>query len=147
MIVRPSQILDFETLYQIDQACFPPGVSYSREELAKFIRHRNSQSWVAEAGEEIVGFVVAERQPRNLGHIITLDVVERQRRSGVGTALMSVAEDWAKRQDLRWVYLETAEDNRPAQRFYAARGYVQVDEIENYYSNARSAWVMAKRLK
>ena len=48
--------------------------------------------------------------------------------------------------DLRLIGLETAEDNLPAQQFYAKRGYRKVDEIEGYYGDGSTAWVMVKEL-
>jgi ribosomal protein S18 acetylase RimI-like enzyme len=42
--------------------------------------------------------------------------------------------------------LETAQDNLVAQKFYLARGYRKVDEIENYYADGTAAWVMVKEL-
>jgi ribosomal-protein-alanine N-acetyltransferase len=147
MQLRPYRASDFEALYQIDQACFPAGVSYSREELGEFIGHRSSNTWVAEAEQEIAGFLVAGREPGRVGHIITLDVAAPWRRRGVGSALMDAAEDWAALQRSALIYLETAEDNTPAQRFYAARGYEKFETIEGYYANGRAAWVMVKRLE
>jgi ribosomal-protein-alanine N-acetyltransferase len=146
MELRPFIAADLRTLYEIDQACFPPGISYSHEELVKFIAQPNSKTWVAVEHDRIIGFLVAERQPRRVGHIITIDVLEAWRRRGVGKALMGAAEDWAGRQGLLKVYLETAEDNVTAQRFYESRGYRKVDVVEHYYSNGSAAWVMAKRI-
>jgi len=128
---RPS---DLETLCKIDQVCFPPGVFYSREEMAAFIAQPNASTWVAEEGEAIVGFLVADRQPKRVGHIITIDVVEAWRRRGVGRALMQAAEDWARLEGLRLMSLETAESNLVAQRFYRARGYEPVEKIDHYYA-------------
>jgi ribosomal protein S18 acetylase RimI-like enzyme len=141
---RPS---DLEILYAIDQACFPPGISYSREDLAGFIAGRNSRTWVAEESGEIVGFLIANRQPQKVGHIVTIDVVESERRQGIGSRLMCAVEEWARQQDLRLVYLETAEDNLPAQRFYQARGYRKAEKVERYYGDGRAAWVMMKWLE
>lgn len=147
MQLRPFSPSDLQTLYEIDRACFPPGVSYSREELARFVSRRNSKTWVAQAGDEIVGFLIADRQPHRAGHISTIDVVEGWRRRGVGGALMNAAEDWAQRQNLRLIYLETAEDNTAAQRFYRERGYAKYEKRERYYANGTAAWVMVKWLK
>jgi ribosomal protein S18 acetylase RimI-like enzyme len=147
MILRPFRSCDLETLCAIDQACFPPGISYSREELGSFIAHRSSRTWVAEEGGDIVGFLIADRQPRKVGHIVTIDVVEPSRRRGVGSKLMDAAEQWAWEQGLRLIYLETAEDNLEAQRFYMARGYRRSRKVENYYRNGLAAWVMMKRLE
>ena len=79
-----------------------------------------------------------------MGHIITIDVVESRRRAGAGTLLMEAVEEWAEQKGLKLIYLETADDNRAAQKFYTARGYAKVDEVENYYSNGQTAWVMVK---
>ncbi len=146
MELRSFRLSDLETLCEIDQECFPAGVSYSRKELAAFIDQPNSKTWVAIEGESIVGFLVADRQPKRVGHITTIDVVEGWRRQGVGKALIEAAEDWARRQGLRLIYLEMAEDNLTAQQFYRARGYEQAEKIEHYYSNGAAAWVMVKQL-
>lgn len=138
-LYRPS---DLDRLYAIDQVCFPPGVSYSKRELERFIELSGSRTWVAEAGGEIEGFVVLGEEPQKVGHIITLDVTAERRRHGVGTALMESAEKWARQTGQRLIYLETAETNRPAQIFYTARGYVKVEEVENYYGRGQNAWVM-----
>jgi ribosomal protein S18 acetylase RimI-like enzyme len=144
--LRSFETSDLETLYQIDQACFPPGVSYSRHELAGFISHRNSQTWVAQAGDDIVGFLVASRDRQRVSHIVTIDVVERWRRHRVGTTLMDAAEEEAQRQNSALIYLETAEDNFAAQVFYQKRGYVRWKLLQRYYGNGTSAWTMVKWL-
>jgi len=138
---------DLETLYKIDQACFPPGISYQRKELAAYIGHPRTKTWVAEERRKIAGFLVADRQPQKVGHIVTIDVLESWRRRRVGSLLMDAAEHWAREQKLLFVYLETAENNTVAQRFFAARGYRKVNSVENYYSDGTAAWVMLKWLK
>ena len=94
----------------------------------------------------MVGFVVAERQLRQVGHIITIDVIKSWRRRGVGARLLDAVEDWVRQQGLRLVYLETAEDNVPAQRFYQERGYEQIETLKDYYARGLDAWLMAKQL-
>jgi ribosomal-protein-alanine N-acetyltransferase len=147
MRLRAFRADDLETLYKIDQACFPPGIAYPREELSGFISQRRSRTWVAEESGETIGFLIAERQPQKVAHIVTIDVVDRWRRRRVGTLLMDAAELWAREQKLLFVYLETEENNTAAQRFYEGRGYRKVDRVENYYPNGTSAWVMLKWLK
>jgi len=146
MQIRPFCRADFETLYRIDQACFAPGVSYSRGELAAFIRHPSAATWIAEEGQEIVGFLIANRGEMGAAHIVTIDVVEGRRRSGIGRALMDAAEAWAAQRGVRLIHLETAVSNRGAQAFYEARGYRKLERIERYYANGEAAWVMVKSL-
>lgn len=147
MRIRDFQPSDLPTLSKIDRACFPAGVSYSQEELAAFIGHRSARTWVAEDEDSIVGFVVANREPARIGHIITIDVVEDRRRRGAGRELMNIAENWARKARLLVIYLETAENNLGARAFYEARGYRKVDKVERYYNNGQAAWVMVKHLK
>jgi len=147
MYLRAFRPDDLETLYKIDQACFAPGISYPREELSRFISQRGSRTWIAEESGEIAGFLIAERQAQKVAHLVTIDVVDRWRRRGVGRLLMDAAEHWAREQELLLVYLETAENNTAAQAFYEARGYRKVDRVANYYSDGRPAWVMLKWLK
>jgi ribosomal-protein-alanine N-acetyltransferase len=148
MHLRSFRPADLQTLYEIDQACFPPGISYCREEIARFIAKRGSRTWVAEAEDEIVGFLTADRHPvMLLGHVITVDVVEGWRRRGVGSALMDAAEEWARQQGFVAVSLETGENNRAAQAFYEARGYSRYEKLERYYANGEAAWIMVKWLK
>jgi ribosomal-protein-alanine N-acetyltransferase len=146
MRLRSFRSSDIEKLYEIDQACFAPGISYAREELERFIAHRNSQTWVAEEAGEIVAFLIANRELRKTMHIITIDVVAGWRRRGGGALLMDAAERWAKDHGLGLIRLETAEDNLGAQRFYEGRGYRKVDKVENYYADGTAAWVMVKEL-
>ena len=146
MRLRSFHADDLPTLYEIDQACFAPGISYTRKELSAFIGHRLSQTWVAEDEAMIIGFLIAHREPRKTLHIITIDVLDAWRRRGVGSLLMDAVEQWASGRGLRLVGLETAENNHAAQKFYAARGYYKVDEIARYYFDGAAAWVMVKEL-
>lgn len=146
MLIRDFQPSDLPTLSKIDQECFPPDICYSQEELAAYIGHRSARTWVAEDEDSIVGFVVANREPARVGHIITIDVLEGWRHRGAGTELMNMAEDWGRKARLQIIYLETAEENVAAQSFYESRGYRKVELVDRYYSDGQAAWVMVKNL-
>ena len=146
MRLRPFRPDDLPILYEIDQACFVQGISYTRAELTAFIGHRLAQTWVADEADEITGFLIAQREPRKILHIVTIDVVQAWRRRKIGSLLMDAAEAWAIAQGLRMIGLETAQDNLVAQKFYARRGYRKVNEIEAYYGDGTTAWVMVKEL-
>ena len=144
---------DFEILWDIDQKCFPPGISYSRLELATYIRRRGSLTLVAEsdaqreaAGPAILGFIVAEVDLRGIGHIITIDVVAAARRFGIGSSLLDAAEVGLRAAQCRCVRLETAVDNLGALAFYKHRGYFLEKTVPHYYSNGVDALVLRKDL-
>jgi [ribosomal protein S18]-alanine N-acetyltransferase len=144
--IRDLKPEDFDTLWRIDQECFPPGISYSRQELRAYVRQRGAFTVVAEfASGEIGGFLVAHGGPT--GHIITIDVTPKARRSGVGSLLLEKAEDRLRAGGSLAVGLETAVDNMAAISFYKRHGYSVVRTWPRYYSNGVDALVMKKELK
>ena len=143
--LRPYNSEDLETMYQLDQECYPPGIAYSRRELKWYLRLPGADCLVAEQGGALTGFIVTERED-DLGHIITLDVAESQRRRGVGSALLAAAEARMLEAGVRRVSLETATDNAPAVAFWKKHGYRTVAVLKNYYMDKLDAYEMHKRL-
>jgi ribosomal-protein-alanine N-acetyltransferase len=143
--VRDYRPEEFETLWRIDQECFPPGISYSRLELKTYMRKRGSFTLVAaDDNDTIVGFIVA--YAGKTGHIITIDVVAAARRAGVGSQLLQAAEDRSRAAGSVGVSLETAVDNVSALAFYKRRGYNVIKTWPRYYSNGVDALVLRKEL-
>jgi ribosomal-protein-alanine N-acetyltransferase len=160
---RPS---DFDAIWSIDQACFPPGISYSRTELRTYMRRAGSFTLVAESapmkhkhlvkrsgnspaernGRETAGFIVAESHHRAAGQIITIDVVAAARRHGVGSLLLGAAEERLRCGGCLAAELETAVDNVSALSFYNRHGYHVVRTFPRYYANGVDALVLEKDL-
>src|ERR1700722_6627957 len=82
---------DFETLYEIDQACYEPAIAYSRHELRYYLRFPGAECVVAEADGKIAGFIVTAHQSGE-GYMVTIDVLEMHRRNGLGSMLLDEAE-------------------------------------------------------
>jgi [ribosomal protein S18]-alanine N-acetyltransferase len=144
-VVRDYKPEDFESLWRMDQECFPPGISYSKQELRSFMRPRGSFTLVAtDAKEELQGFIVAHCGAT--GHVITIDVGPNARRSGVGSLLLRAAEKRMRAARCRAVGLETAVDNVPALSFYKRHGYDVIRTWPRYYSNGVDALVLEKDL-
>jgi ribosomal-protein-alanine N-acetyltransferase len=149
-MIRPFQGRDLVRLYQLDQACFPQGVAYSRAELQYFLTHPRCSCWIAEQPDsKLAGFVILERATRNgrpAGHIITLDVDPADRRHGLGTLLMQTAEDQMKQEGAAAISLEVAENNAAARQFYRGLGFVNKGKIAKYYGGSIDAEVMEKAI-
>jgi [ribosomal protein S18]-alanine N-acetyltransferase len=145
-VIRDFQPEDFETLWRMDQECFPPGISYSKQELKAYIRRRGSLTLVARAADENspLGFIVVH--DGSTGHVITIDVDAKARRAGVGSSLLRAAEDRLRASGCRAVQLETAVDNLSALSFYKRHGYNVLRTWPRYYSNGVDALVMRKDL-
>ena len=145
-VIREYRPGDFETLWRIDQACFAPGVSYSRRELAYHTNRKGAFTLVAELAARIVGFVIGVRERKGQGHIITIDVIAEARGAGVGSRLMAAAEERLRSLGSEVVFLETAVNNDAALAFYKRHGYTIVNAIPRYYLDSIDALVLAKAL-
>ena len=148
--LRDYQRSDFDVLFAIDQRCFPAGIAYSRAELSAYLRRAGAFSILAtdvtSSPPSIPGFIVAESSRRGIGHIITLDVLPEARRAGVGSQLMSAAEQRLKAANCHAVVLETAVDNLTALSFYKRHNYFCIKTVPRYYSNGVDAFVLQKDL-
>jgi len=156
--IREFRRSDFNALWEIDQQCFPPGISYSPLELLTYMRRLRSFTLVAEQpvsgsgnqdGEVArpVGFIVGEAGRRQTGHIITIDVLEEARRSGLGSKLLRAAEQRLRAAGCRAVFLEAAVDNAAALAFYKRHDYFLMKTLPRYYSSGVDAFMLKKDLR
>jgi len=143
--IRQYEARDFAGLYKLDQACFPPGISYSKFSLQYFLSLPAADCLVAEENKHIVGFILAESNPP-LAHIITLDVAASHRRQGLGTTLLEEMEKHFRFHGVRSVLLETAVDNETGIAFWQHHGYRTEAVLKRYYLGRVDAYEMRKRL-
>jgi ribosomal-protein-alanine N-acetyltransferase len=156
---------DFETLYVIDQACYPRGIAYSRRTLRGFLAERDASCLVAETeipagasasrgarksaarltGREIAGFLIAEAGGGE-AHIITIDVQAEYRRAGVGSLLLRETERQLHGRGVRRIALETATSNQAAVAFWQRHGYRYEGLLRGYYLGRLDAYRMVKQL-
>lgn len=140
---------DFETLYEIDQACYPRGIAYSRRMLRWYLSQRGSFCIVAQARGEaepaIIGFLIADHRGEE-GYIVTIDVLVGQRRSGVGTALLQETERRLAKMGVRYVGLQTATNNEAGVAFWQRHGYRSSGVTRGYYLRRIDAYEMIKEL-
>jgi len=149
--VRDYRSQDFDTIWRIDQTCFPPGISYNQAELTFYLRRPGAFSLIAESevkldGSGVLGFLVGESNRRGVGHIITIDVRADARRHSVGSRLLEAAETRLIEAKCNSVRLETAVDNISALSFYKRHGYDVIKTIPRYYSNGVDALLLEKNL-
>jgi len=144
VILREYQRADFETLCEIDRRCFEQAIAYSASDMAAILGRRDSCTIVAQNTKgQVVGFIAAVRNGRR-GHIITLDVLPRYRKRGLGKRLILRCEELLRQAGVEVVGLETAVGNRAAQALYQSLGYTRVKRLRRYYGNGEDAWVMKK---
>jgi ribosomal protein S18 acetylase RimI-like enzyme len=148
--IRESRPEEFGDLWRIDQRCFTSSIAYSREELAQYMSLRGAFTLVGEKVEDgcgsIEGFVLATRDRRGRGHIITIDVLAEARRHGLGSQLLAAAEARLAEQGCTRVLLEVAVDNAAAIAFYKRHQYTVLRTLPRYYLGTLDALLMEKKL-
>ncbi|RLG88583.1 MAG: ribosomal-protein-alanine N-acetyltransferase [Thermoprotei archaeon] len=146
--------MDLDKIIEINMKCLPE--HYPRFFWLEHLRKWNKAFFVAEINEEIVGYVmcrveigIGHIKPwiRKLGHVISIAVLEKFRRRGIGKALMISAMNALKKEyNVSEVYLEVRISNIPAIRLYEQLGFKKVKIIKSYYLDGEDAYVMAKEL-
>jgi [ribosomal protein S18]-alanine N-acetyltransferase len=144
--IRQYEARDFSALHKLDQACFPPGISYSKFSLQYFLSLPAADCLVAEESKRIVGFILAESNPP-LAHIITLDIAASHRRKGLGARLLGEMENHFQYHGVQSVLLETAVDNEGGIAFWQKHGYRTEAVLKRYYLGRVDAYEMRKRLE
>ncbi|HMI54400.1 MAG TPA: N-acetyltransferase [Candidatus Saccharimonadales bacterium] len=145
LTLRAYQSHDFSALHKLDLACFPPGISYSKNILRHFLTLHSADCVVALDAQKIVGFVLSEENSP-LAHIISLDVAETHRRKGVGSALLCKLEANLAERRVRTILLETAVASAAAIAFWQRHGYRIEAVLKRYYLGRSDAYEMRKLL-
>ncbi len=141
---------DLDTLYEIDQACYPRGIAYSRRMLRWYLSQRGALCLVAQAAgaadSAVLGFIIAQGSGA-AGYIVTIDVLEAHRRSGIGTALLQETERRLAKVGVRYIGLQTATNNEAGVAFWQRHGYRSSGVTRGYYLGRIDAYEMFKELQ
>jgi ribosomal protein S18 acetylase RimI-like enzyme len=113
--------------------------------LRYFLALASAECLLAVEEGDIAGFILSEVDGAR-AHIITLDVAEAHRRSGVGSLLLNAAEKNLSMRGVRTVFLETAVDNHAGVNFWSRHGYIQEGILKRYYLGRIDGYEMRKKL-
>jgi [ribosomal protein S18]-alanine N-acetyltransferase len=147
--IRRASREDLEALFTLDQACFRPGISYSKAELKHYLFGLWSISLVAENEGRIAGFAILEfvlEKNYRVGHIVTIDVAAGQRRRGVGRMLIDALLELCRTAGVALARLEVAVDNDVAREFYRVLEFRETGRIRGFYMGKLDALRMERAL-
>ncbi len=141
-VLRKIHPSDFDSLYQLDQICFEPGISYSLRQIRRFLGIATADGLVADIDGTIAGFVIGYLTRGSVAHVVTLDVHPSYRRRNLGTALLEELLNRFSRAGAREARLEVSTANTGAIAFYRKLGFRRRRRIPGYYGRGRDAFEM-----
>jgi len=147
--IEQAKVTDLAALHRIEKECFT-SEAFTKEHIAYLLESANAVSLVAKANHEIVGFIVGmiENYGRvTIGHVYTVDVAPKHRRTGVGLRLLNELEHIFLERGVKTSYLEVRIDNKAARELYRKRGYIELEPLENFYAKGRHGLRMKKELR
>ena len=90
------------------------------------------------------GFIVW-RTVADEAEIISVGVAPDARRAGIAAAMLGIMENELKKNGIKNIFLEVAEDNHPARQLYKNNGYNEIGVRPKYYDGV-DAIMMKKEL-
>jgi GNAT superfamily N-acetyltransferase len=120
-----------------------------RAALVYYLSSPDSSIWIAFAsatgGPSPAGCVMLRPLPQtpHAAEVKRLYVRPAFRGLGLAHALMQAAEDHARREGVRWLYLDTKDDLHAAIRFYLSTGY---QPCARYNDNPQATIFLRKQL-
>jgi ribosomal protein S18 acetylase RimI-like enzyme len=109
-------------------------VSAARKFLKERLLRNESVIYIAYNEENAIGFtqlypIFSSVSLKNAWLLNDLYVLPSARRSGVAEALLNAAREHGIDTGAKWLLLETALDNFPAQSLYEKNGWVKAEDI------------------
>lgn len=140
---------DFDALYAIEEACFPPPLRFGRRYMRQLVNSPETAAWIAEDAGIMAGFAIVEWSQRSnatAAYVQTIEVAPAQRGQGVASELLRRVEDSALAAGAQLIWLHVDAENAAAIRLYETRGYACQGREERYYPDNHPALVYAKTL-
>jgi len=144
--IQQATINNLETLYQIERECFTLE-AFNKQHITYLLQNPNAVSLVAKINNAIAGFIIGlihRRDEKITGRVYTLDVAVTYRRKGVGLKLLDEIERIFAKRGVKICYLEVRKDNVAALELYRKHGYVEVEELKDYYKGAHGVRLKKK---
>ena len=134
---------DIEQVLPIERELFPHEPWTSHHFWSELGQVDTRHYVVLRDGAQVVGYGGLCDYPDE-AFVQTMAVSSTYQGKGLGAVLLQDLLTEASRRGQRRVLLEVRADNVPAQRLYAAHGFVKEGIRRGYYAGGHDAWVMAR---
>lgn len=145
MLIRIANVNDMEQLRTLYRELENDGVRYqpehfvvgyrSDESFHAIFKSSNEDILVAEKDGTVVGFShvmilkqknVACLKPQTVVYIQDLDVLESERRKGIGTLLINASKEYGKKRGADFIRTQVFPKNMDGMRFYERNGFCEM---------------------
>jgi len=149
LIVRQAELGDVNDIMKINRLCLPE--NYSFDFFYRILTEFGVVCAVGEMDGQVVGYVLSriERSFSSFlslnpakGHVISIAVLPKYRRQGLGLKIMRYGMQKLIEQKVVSVYLEVRISNIAAVEMYKKLGFYIKREYKHYYRDGESAFVM-----
>jgi len=137
MTIRPMIIDDYDRVWALWMSCRNMGfndLDDSREGIGRFLKRNPATCFVAEAGGDLAGVILAGHDGRR-GYIYHMAVAEAHRRQGIGSALVDRCLGALKREGINKVALVAFRANEAGNAFWERQGFALREDL-NYRNRA-----------
>jgi len=152
--IRRFKPVDLERVMYINQLCLPE--NYSSSFFLDLYERFPETFVIAEENGEIVGYAMC-RIERDLsgfrliglakkGHLISIAVLPKYQRQGVGQALMREIMKAMLGYEAKEICLEVRVTNTSAVNLYKKLGFKIARTLNNYYADGEDAYLMSRKL-
>lgn len=147
--MEEATLANLEELMRIERQCFT-GEAFTKEQIATLLVSPDVIGLLARIDGEVAGFIIGGIQSHALtktGHVYTIDVAVKHRRRRVGVTLLNEMEEAFSKRGAKTSVLEVRVDNQAARQLYKKQGYLEAEELHNYYSKGIHGLRLAKQLE
>jgi ribosomal-protein-alanine N-acetyltransferase len=139
---------------QINRVCLPENYSVS---FFLNLHEKSPETFiVAEEDSEVVGYIMCRIETgvpglgmfgfKKKGHVVSVAVLPKHRRKGIGHALMQEAMKGMVNYNAKECYLEVRRSNTAAVSLYKKMAFDVERRLRNYYADGEDAYVMSTKL-
>ncbi len=143
-MLRPASPRDLDAIYRVEIACFKEH-RFRRDHVDWILRNERARVLLEEGGGELAGVIMLLFEGQ-VCRVLSIATMPGYRRRGLGTEMMQVAEQEARREGCTQVRLEVSTRNYGAIEFYRGLGYRTDGVLYGYYSWGEDAYGMVKPL-
>lgn len=135
--IRECRISDAGRICELNKVLgydYPP--EKTKQNLLAILKRPSDRIFVACVGETVAGYIqVCDYEccyMDSMKNIVGLVVDHSFQKSGVGKALLTATEDWAREQGCAGVRLHSGAERTEAHKFYEHCGYFHKKSHKNY---------------